>query len=374
MLFRGTAEHPSAFDISRAIEYLGGNFNASTSPDTTALEMVLPPMSAADGLELLSEILRVPAFKDIDVERRVIVEEILEDLDERGSSVDIDFLSRSRLWPGHPLGQSVTGSIKNIEAFQIDDIIRHYRAHYVAGNAVLCISGAFDPDSVRSRAAEVFSDFPNSGATTISTKPALGMGPTVALVQKPGSQTQVRVAFHAPGEDDSDSVALATLLGVLDDGMSSRLHRRIFDERGLAYNLGASLDIYSDVGALNFDAATSHDNIVEVIAEILDIAKDLRAVRVPEDELEKARRRAAFGIEELMDDPLSMSLWYGEQHLFRTPPELSARVRDYLAVTAEDIERVARRVFTPQNLHVTTVGLKDARTRKAIERAISRFG
>jgi predicted Zn-dependent peptidase len=336
--------------------------------------MVLPPSSAPEGLELLSEILGTPVFKDIDIERRVIVEEILEDLDERGRSVDIDFLSRTRLWPGHPLGQSVIGSVENIESFKIDDITHHYRAHYVADNAVLCISGAFDQDVVRPMAAALFSDSPKSGVTTASTRPSLGAGPTLAQVPKPGSQTQVRLAFHVPGEDDPDSVALATLLGVLDDGMSSRLHRRIFDERGLAYNLGASLDIYPDVGALNFDATTSHENIAEVVAEILDIAKDLRDVRIPDEELEKARRRAAFGIEELMDDPLAMSLWYGEQQLFRTPPDLNARVKEYLSVTADDIGRVAQNVFTPQNLHVTTVGRKDARTQKAIDRALSRFG
>jgi predicted Zn-dependent peptidase len=191
---------------------------------------------------------------------------------------------------------------------------------------------------------------------------------------KPGSQTQVRAAFHAPGDDDSDSVALATLLGVLDDGMSSRLHRRIFDERGLAYNIGASLDSYPDAAALNFDALTSHDNVIEVIEEILDIATSLRDTRVPEDELEKARRRAVFGIEELMDDPQAMSLWYGEQRLFRPPPPLDSRIRAHRGITADDIERAAGRVFTPQNLHVTTVGQRNARTGKGIERAISRFG
>ncbi len=373
MLFRGTERHPSAFEINRAVECLGGNLYASTSPDTTEIEMVLPPSSIPEGLALLFEILEVPAFQDIDIERRVIVEEILEDLDEDGRPVDIDFLSRQRLWPNHPLGQSVTGPVRNVEGFRLEDVRRHFRGRYVARNAVLCLSGAFDPDIVGPEVTRRFSAFPSGDAETRFTSPRLGPGPTVAHTPKPGSQTQVRVAFQAPGDDDPDAVALATLLGVLDDGMSSRLHRRIFDERGLAYNIGAGLDAYPDVAALNFDATTSHDNVEEVVAEILALARELRDARVPEEELEKARRRAAFGIEELMDDPQAMSIWFGEQRLFRTPPSLTKRIREHRAVTAEDIRRVAARVFTAENLHITTVG-SDERIGRGIERAISRMG
>jgi predicted Zn-dependent peptidase len=184
----------------------------------------------------------------------------------------------------------------------------------------------------------------------------------------------VRVAFHAPGEDSPDGVALMTLLGVLDDGMSSRLHRRIFDERGLAYNIGAGLDGYADVSALNFDATACHDNVEEVVREILNIAEGLRDLPVPEDELAKTRARAAFGIEELMDDPQAMSLWYGEQRLFRQPVSLEARIREHESIDAADVARVARQVFTAKHLHLTTVGTVSRETEHRIARAAFKFG
>lgn len=372
MMFRGSSGYPTTFEQNLAIEKLGGTLFAATAADCTEFELTLPRETLAEGILLLSTILSKPLFNEIDIERKVIVEEVLEDLDEDGNPIDIDFLSRRQLWPDHPLGQSIIGDIKNIETFSTDDISHHYQRSYVANNAVICLSGGFDAH-IPQVATEAFSCLPRGEVLSFSVLPTLAKGPALHHIKKPGSQTQLRLTFHAPGENAPDNVPLMVLLGILDDGMSTRLHKRLFDELGLAYNVSAGIESYHDVSAFNFDVTVSHKNAPKVVAELLEITRELCEETVPQDELKKATQRAVWGIDDYLDDPHGMAAWYGEQALFRAPPTLDSRKADIQAVTADDILLVAKKVFTPSNLHLTTVGGITSRLARDIDKTVERY-
>ena len=124
MVFRGTAHHPNAYDVNLAVEKLVGNLFAATGPDSTEFGITLPTECLVSGSELLAEVVTAPVFRDIEIERRIVTEEIREDLDEDGKPIDMDFLSRRRLWPGHALGYAVTGPLDN--ALLLSDHPRGY--------------------------------------------------------------------------------------------------------------------------------------------------------------------------------------------------------------------------------------------------------
>ena len=373
MIFRGTDGYPTTYAQNLAVEQLGGMLFAATAPDATEFSITLPMETLAEGAGLLATILTKPLFKDIDTERKVIAEEVLEDVDEFGRDIDIDFLSRSRLWPGHPLGQSIAGPLENIEGFTTDQIARHFHQTYVAENAVIALTGGYDPSTLPAIVEASFAALPSGGATPLLVSPTPAPGPTIHHTPKPGSQTQLRLAFHAPGENAALTVPLAIMLGVLDDGMSTRLHRRIFDELGLAYNVGAGMDAYHDVSAFNIDVTASHKNVAAVVRELLALVSELKHTPVPLPELEKAKRRAIWSLDDFLDDPHGMAAWYGEQALYRTPPSLLSRRDAYLAVTDVEVRHTADVVFSAGNLHVTTVGTVSQKTRHAIAAAVEGF-
>ncbi len=151
MIFRGTEQHPNAYDLNMAVEKLGGNLFAATGPDSTEFGITLPTECLVSGAQLLAEVVTKPIFRDMEIERRIITEEIREDLDEEGKPIDVDFLSRRRLWPEHPLGHAVTGPLENAMAFTGEDIRAHFIKHYVAENAVVCLSGAYRISGASSR-------------------------------------------------------------------------------------------------------------------------------------------------------------------------------------------------------------------------------
>lgn len=376
MIFRGSENHRSAYELNLAVERLGGTLYAATSPDSTEYELSLPPESLANGVRLLAEIVTRPIFRNIDIERKVIIEEIQEDLDEHGNPIDIDFLSRCRLWPRHPLGQSVTGPLENTRRFKRDDIRRHLAVHYTAENAVLCLSGAYDADIVipTTESSFVALQCGRNTAEPLTEKPIIeGKGPTAVHAHKPGSQTNVRTAFHGLGATDADRVPLAILMGVFDDGMSTRLHRRIFDELGLAYNIGAEAEMYADTGAINVDATVSHTNVARVIEEVFKLVVGLRDKSVTEEELCKAKQRSIWALTSFLDDPHAMSSWYGEQALHWQPEALETHIERVKEVTADDVMRTAKRIFKRENLHITTVGVQNVSQSRFVEDLANRF-
>ena len=130
MIYRGTRRVPSAHEVNLAFERLGGSLFASTQVDHGIFSLSLPPDSIDDASSLFGEVLSKPAFLDIDIERGIVLEEILEDLDDEGNEVDADNLSRTLIYPEHPLGFTITGGEKRVRAFDEAGLRAHHARHY----------------------------------------------------------------------------------------------------------------------------------------------------------------------------------------------------------------------------------------------------
>src|SRR3954468_15670657 len=141
MLFRGSSRFPDSFALNLGIEELGGTLYGERSRHYSLYQIPLHPRHIARGLEILGDLFSTPAFRDIDLERQIILEEILEDLDDRGRNVNLDDLSRLVAWDKHPLGYTITGPLKNVRRFKLADVRRHFRRFYGADNMVLCAAG-----------------------------------------------------------------------------------------------------------------------------------------------------------------------------------------------------------------------------------------
>src|SRR4029079_12988870 len=122
------------YRLSHAIEGIGGTLYAETGRDYSLYQVNLHPDSLADGARLFRDILTRPAFADLDVERRVILEEMSEDLDDRGRFVQIDDLARGAAFEGHPPAQRIIGPEDNVKRFSTADVRRHFARAYGAHN------------------------------------------------------------------------------------------------------------------------------------------------------------------------------------------------------------------------------------------------
>src|SRR5262245_2102752 len=117
MVFRGTSSLPTAHDQALAFERLGGTLYAATHVDHGLMSVALPPRNLTPVLDLLGQVTVEPRFSDIEIERGIVREEILEDLDDDGRDIDADNLSRALIYDKHPLGYTITGGIDALGRF-----------------------------------------------------------------------------------------------------------------------------------------------------------------------------------------------------------------------------------------------------------------
>ena len=316
MLFRGSGRYPSSFALNLAIEELGGTLYAETGRDYSLYQIALHPKQVGRGLEILGDLFSAPAFRDIDLERKIVVEEILEDLDDRGRNVNVDDQSRKLAWGAHPLGFPITGPMRNVKHFSLGDVRGHFRRFYGAANMVLAVAGPLSAGVVRAQAREAFARV-HTGARRRPRAPETNpRGPRFRAVHNESAQTQVHVLFHALPETDPGYSALRALIRVLDDGMSTRLHYQICDQKGLAYSVAGSLHSYHDAALLEVDAACSHAKLPALVTETLAMLGRFREELVGEDELEKAKRRFVSDIESSYDDLDGLCGWFGGTELY----------------------------------------------------------
>jgi aminopeptidase N len=178
------------------------------------------------------------------------------------------------------------------------------------------------------------------------------------------------VLFHALPETDPGYSALRALIRVLDDGMSTRLHYQICDQKGLAYSVAGSLHSYHDAALLEVDAACSHAKLPALVTETLAMLGRFREELVGEDELDKAKRRFVSDVESSYDDLDGLCGWFGGTELYSPADAQDKRARALARVRPAEIREVARRVLRPERLSVTAVGSLGSALSRKVEKIV----
>lgn len=356
MLFRGTERYPTSLALNTAIERLGSTLHAETGRDYTLFQLALEPDHVPEAIELLGELLGRPRFSEIELERELILEEINEDYDEQGIEINADDIARGLVFEDHPLGQRIIGPRSNVERFSLADVSRHFSTFYGARNATLCVAGPVEHGRIVEHAARALQVMPAGARAQVPAAPPPITGPRLQHVRDAGSQTSLAVVFRAVPELDPAYVALVALLRVLDDGMSTRLHYTLADQKGLAYSIHAAIEPLADAALFEITGATANAKVPALVRELLGLLDGLRSGRVSADELAKARVRYRYETLASIDDAAAMAGWFGGTALYYQPPSLSERLAQMQHVTVDDVVRVAEQVLAPAHLVVAAVG------------------
>lgn len=366
--FRGSARFPSTFALNVAVEDVGGSLNASTGRESSAYYTPIHPGHLERGVEVLADMLSSPRMADIELEREIILEEMLDEVDERGRDVDLDNICKMQLFAGHGLSLKIAGTPQSVRGLTEADSRAHLKAHYHGGNMVICAAGDFAPEKLFEACAAHFGGYPKARRVPRLPAPKVPAGPTTRFVTHAESQAEFRLAFPAPPESHADYYPLILIARILDDGLSSRLQRAIVEQRALAYSVGAGLDRYSDISIFELEAASTVPKAPRVVEEMGKLLGELRENPVGADELERAKRRHAMALEFALDSTTELCSWYGSGALFGDTDDFSARRARVEKVTPADVQRVARAIFRAERMHLTYVGPEARRERARLER------
>lgn len=370
LVFRGCERFPDGRAMNARVEDVGGSLNGVTARDFGYYFTPAHPRHLHAAVEVLGAMLSKPLFKEVEIERQVILEEMLDEVDDKGRDIDIDNLSMQQAFGEHPLALKIAGTRESVLALKEEQIRQHHQQFYGAGNLVLAVAGAVRHAEVMALAEEHFADFA-PGPRALDTPPLpWPTGPRFHHVEHDESQVDLRLNFPTPAERHPDFAALLVLRRVLDDGLSTRLQTHVVDRKGLAYAIGAGINTWSELGVFEIDVSCAPHKVALVAEELLRLLGELCHETVSEEELRRAQVRHRIDLEFAIDSPSDLVGWYGGTSLFFEPEDLSERIARVDAVSAADVQRVARQVFRKAHLLAVSVGSPPKAVRKELERHI----
>jgi predicted Zn-dependent peptidase len=356
MFFKGT-EQRNARQISEAIEGVGGALNAYTSYESTCYYAKVANIHFDRAVDTLSDMLLHSRFeaKEIEKERRVIIEEINMTLDSPGDWVHQ--LLDETMWGDQPLGRDIAGTADSVSGLRRQDLLNFMREHYTTPNTVISIAGNIPVATMVDTWTQALGTY--RGGQQFEPEPTHQplAGQRVRLVTKQTEQANFCIGLPAVPYGDPDRRPLQVLNTILGGGMSSRLFQEIREERGLAYSVYSYTNEFDDAGKWVIYGGVE---IGKVDAAIEACLKELRKVRdegITADELQHVKEQVKGGMLIGLEDTWSVASRNGAHILrYNTVVPVEQVVVEIEAVTQDDVMRVAQRLITPDALYLSLIG------------------
>ncbi|MFW6151242.1 MAG: M16 family metallopeptidase [Chloroflexota bacterium] len=355
VFFKGTRRRPTAGDISREIEGVGGVINASTDKEVTTFWCKVAAAHFRLALDVLSDVVLESRFDEAEIEkeRQVVLEEIKMNLDLPQHRVGS--LVEELLWPGQPLGRDIAGYKETVVTTERGRLLDYVGRRYVPNNTVVSVAGAVEhEEAVR----EVESLWGRWGPRDVSNgyeSQSVQHGPQVRSELKEGQQAHLCLAVHGFSRFDPRRFALGLLNTVLGGGMSSRLFTEIRENQGLAYDIHSYVETFRYSGSFVTYAGVDPGKLRVAVEAIL---KELSKVRggVPDDELFRAKEHSKGQLQLRLEDSHRVALWLGGQELLRGQILDVDEVLSIIdSISAQELAQVAEEVLQSQRLNLAVV-------------------
>jgi len=358
MFFKGTSKRPSARAISEELDTIGSVYNAFTSKERTAYYAKVSSRYLETALDVISDIFLNSTLpqKEIKKERGAIIQEIdmYEDMPMRTVDNVFDALMFGR---EHPLGRTILGPKENIMRFSRKDFAIYLKRNYTPLNTVVCVAGTFSKKKVLAKIKKDFGGLKHGNPPNFITFSSEQNAARVAIKEKKTDQTNLMIGVPAYPYLHKDEYALAVLSTILGGGMSSRLFLEVREKRGLAYSVHSFVERYPDTGYFGVQAGVEHAKLEKTVKTILAEFKKIKSVKVSNTELGKAKSymkgNLALSLE--TSDEIAQFAATSMINLGRIRP-LSEILEGIEAVSADDIERVARDILRTEKLNFAVLG------------------
>ncbi len=342
MAFKGT-QRRSAKELTLAIESGGGQANACTTEDYTVYEAQGEAELMPVLIDVLADMVWHSTFpeNEIDLERDVIGEEIT--MIRETPSDHINDLLAAALWPEHPLGQSIAGSLDSIETIDRACLQNFANEHHFRKDIVIATAGPMSAEAI----LEILLPLLPKQFKTAPPRSRATLTPCQEMIERrPTDQLQLALAWHTPGRLAPERHALRLLSLILGESSSSRLFTELREERGLCYQVGSELSLFEETGALQILAGLDPESREESLKTLFKETEDLAQNGPRPGELERAKRLAIAQSKLGFESTSAHCAWVGEGLLFfgHIPSPQQAR-ENLLQVTDPQVQAIAKKIF-----------------------------
>ncbi|MGR3292673.1 MAG: M16 family metallopeptidase [Candidatus Scalindua sp.] len=323
--------------------------NASTGNDATYYYCNLP----ANRLELWafmeSDRMKNLVLREFYSERDVVMEERRLRTDNSPFGLLIEQLNAAT-FTAHPYGWPVIGWMSDIENMKKADVAKYFEQYYSPNNAVIVVVGDINPDEVINLIEKYFSDIqrqpPPPEVTTVEPEQR---GERRVYVEYDANPV-LAIAYHKPAVGHPDQYVFDVIAAILSNGRTSRLYKSLIEEKRIAVMAHAYGGPSKYADTFIFFASPRHPHTAEEVEEaIYEELEKLKTTPVTDHELQKIKNQLEAGFIRSLESASGLASEISSYEAISGWRYINTLVEKTVAVTPEDIMRVANKYFTRTN-------------------------
>ncbi len=350
MLFKGTKKR-KAYHILSRLEDVGGELNAYTTKEETAIHASFLKEDYERAIELISDITFNSVFpeKEIEKEKDVVIEEINSYLDSPSELIFDDF--EELIFSDQPIGRNILGTPESVKSFSKKKINDFISNNYNTRQMVFCSVGNISDEKILKLFKTHFADIVTENNIERDNK---------TWLYKPASVTKKMDTYQnhcimgnlAYNLKDNRRMGMFLLNNILGgQGLNSRLNLSLREKNGLAYNVESSYNPYVDTGIFSIYFGTDSQYLNKSISIALYELKKLRTSRLGTIQLSKAKNQIKGYLARGYENHESLMLSLGKSLLiFDKIDSIEDLCRKIDAVTASELLDTANDIFEPSKM------------------------
>lgn len=351
LLFEGT-KNIKRGEWFKTVSSNGGINNANTTDDRTYYYEVFPSNNLELGLWMESERMMHPVINQIgvDTQNEVVKEEKRTRFDNQPYG-NIIKVVKENIFKNHPYRWTTIGSMDHLDAATLTEFQEFNAKFYIPNNAVLVVAGDFDKKQTKEWIQKHFGSIQKGSPITKQTFVEEPIAETIkANYQDENIQIPMIVAsYRTPSMKTRDARILDFISSYLSDGKSSKLYKKIVDDKKMALEIGAFTYSQEDYGmyiiyGLPMESNSCEDLLKEIDEEILKIQTEL----ISEKDYQKLQNifenqyvNSNSGVEGIAENLAKFYMLYGDINLINT------EIKMYQSITREEIREVAKKYLNP---------------------------
>lgn len=362
------AGNRNALQFADAVDYLGANISVNAGMHTTTVSLFTPLSKLDSALALFADVILRPQFPAEELERNRLERlTALQQWHDQPRIIGGNLFNLTLFGKNHPYGPPTMGDEQAIRNFKIEDLKKFHSAYVVPGNATLIVVGDVDPKVLLPKLDALLGSWKGGAATQpIWQNAAQVESRKVYLVDKPGAaQSVIRIGRIGVARSTEDYYAITVMNTILGGSFTSRLNNNLREQHGYAYGASSRFTFLPLPGA--FTAASDVQTDVTDKA-LIEFFKELtNIVNISDEELVRAKNYVALGYPSDFQSAGAIAGRLADLVIYNLPDDyfnnFTPRI---LAVTKDDVVRVALKYILPDKMAVVVVG-----DRKKIEKGIA---
>lgn len=355
-LLHGTTRH-TAQQMSAMLDFIGAYLSTNSSKDYTSVGLKVLKKDLVQGFNLFMDALTQPLFPEDEFRREIqrtfgaikSIEEDPGELSEREFS--------KTLFAKSPYAHPVTGTEQSLARLTRNDVASFHNTYIRPNRAILVIVGDVSLNEIKKDLMDRLETWSGRDVPEVSYEQLSNSKRQTWVIDRAITQANVVLGNLGPPRKNPDFFPIAVMNYILGGGFSSRLLTEVRAKRGFAYSVNSAFDFKKFTGSFSVNFQTKNDSAREAISTVLEEMKKIQTEPVTDKELEGARKYLTGSFPLRLDTQAKLAGFLAQVEFYDLGDDYADTYTSrIMAVTKEDIQRVAKKYLNPDNYTLVAVG------------------